>query len=236
MISVVIPAFNEQDTIGRCLESLVQQQTKRKFEVILVDNASTDTTVALAKTFSDRLTLRIITETKRGRGAARYRGFAEATGSILLSTDADVQLPPTWIDAFASAVEKDPYVAATGVARIEDLAPWRNALFNFFLPRLIKFNKVRYGHVGLSGYGFSIRKDVYQEAGGFDPDADAYEDLELAMRVAKLGKIALVESPTILFSGRRFQKGLLAGCYEYTYTYIQRFFARKRRVLLSKVK
>jgi len=93
MISIVIPAYNEEENIRCCLEGLVAQKTDQEFEVIVVDNVSTDKTSGVARTFVDKINLRVVEEHTKGRGAARCRGFSEATGETILSTDADCVVP-----------------------------------------------------------------------------------------------------------------------------------------------
>ena len=74
MVSIVIPAYNEEKLIGKCLSSLVKQDIGEKIEVILVNNSSTDGTVLKARNYLTKLPLKIITEKKKGRGIARERG------------------------------------------------------------------------------------------------------------------------------------------------------------------
>src|SRR3989338_1899751 len=90
-VSVVIPAFNEEKYIENTLFSLLksEQKTHLDYEVILVDNNSFDRTAEIAQKFTGRMNLRIIKETRQGRGIARARGFEEAKGAIILSADAD---------------------------------------------------------------------------------------------------------------------------------------------------
>ena len=70
-LSIVIPAYNEEHTLPLCLQSLCEQATSLPFEVIVVDNASTDGTVRQAKKFAKKLRLRIIPESTKGRSPAR---------------------------------------------------------------------------------------------------------------------------------------------------------------------
>src|SRR5687768_14816792 len=108
-ISVVIAAFNEEKYIKNSLASLTRsaQKTKLNYEVILVDNNSTDKTVEIAKTFRNDMDLRIVQETIQGRGAARAKGFEEAKGEILISADADSIFYEGWIDILASELKDD---------------------------------------------------------------------------------------------------------------------------------
>ncbi len=236
-ISVVIPAFNEEENIAACLEALTFQTTTLPFEVIVVDNHSMDRTEQIAKSFAELLDICVVQEKQKGRGIARRTGFAFAVGDIILSTDADAIAPSGWINALVQPILSDENtVATTGIPEIIDCAPWRNAVFNAASFFLLHCNYLLYGHPGLSGFSFAIRKNIYEAAGGFDPLADAYEDLELAMRVRKRGRIQLITTPRMIFSGRRFRDGLLKGAWEYLHTYFSKFIGRKRRVLLRHVK
>ena len=76
MLSIVIPAYNEASGISKTLDSILAQQYAEKFEVIVVDNNSTDTTAAIAKSYADRLDLKVLHEPQAGRGAARASLYA----------------------------------------------------------------------------------------------------------------------------------------------------------------
>ena len=92
-ISVIIPAYNAESTLEQCLESVVRQ-TVRPFEVILVDDGSTDNTRRVAAKFEANLTLRIVSQANSGLGKARNAGMAAATGDAYAFLDADdVWLP-----------------------------------------------------------------------------------------------------------------------------------------------
>ena len=91
-VSVVIPVYNEEAYIGACLESLMKQNVKPD-EIIVIDNNSTDNSVAIAQKYP----VRIIHEKIQGMTPARNRGFNEARYAIIARTDADTILPVTWI-------------------------------------------------------------------------------------------------------------------------------------------
>lgn len=92
-ISIVIPAYNEADTITRCLEAIAAQ-TLLPDEVIVVDNNSTDGTAALASQYPF---VRVITEKKQGVVHARNTGFNAAHGDIIGRIDADTIIAPDWV-------------------------------------------------------------------------------------------------------------------------------------------
>lgn len=236
MISIVIPAYNEEKNIVRCLDAIRAQKTDEEMDVIIVDNASTDRTAAIVRKYAQQMPLRLVSEKRRGRGRARHTGFGLAKGTVVFSTDADTFLPPQWVEACLRVFRQKPgVVAVTGIPQIFDCTPAQNAIFNETIPHFLRMNYVWLGHPGLSGFGFAVKKKIYDRAGGFDPKADAYEDLDLANRVSKFGKIVLLSRPRITFSGRRFRDGMIKGWFEYLKTFAEKFVMKKRRVILKSV-
>jgi len=107
-VSVVIPAHNAAARLPQTLERLTRQTGHEQiaWEVIVIDNASTDSTADVAKRFADRLPLRVISEPRPGSTFARERGRAEAKYDIISLLDDDNNVPPDWI-ARAYAVMSD---------------------------------------------------------------------------------------------------------------------------------
>ena len=119
-ISVVIPALDEQDVIGACLESLARQDWYGDLEVIVVDNGSTDATAQIAREAGAV----VLHEPRRGVCHARQRGTEAATGDVVVSTDANTTFEPTWLSQIADVMTSRPDVAATcGPCSFVD-APW----------------------------------------------------------------------------------------------------------------
>lgn len=215
-ISIVVPAYNEEASIARLLESLAQQTTRKPFEVIVVNNASTDRTREIAEKFSQRLNLRVIDEPQKGRGAARATGFDQARGNIIFSTDADSIVPPNWLEAFAEFFEDPAVVAVTGVGRTDDLSFVQNIVHNALQPLATFFFKFLYGARWLVGFNFAIRKNAYQQAGGFNRDLNALEDLEIGIKAQRVGKVKMVWFPAVTVSGRRYKNsGIVRGLWQY---------------------
>ncbi len=236
MISVIIPAYNEEKEIGICLSSLVNQITTQKFEVILVDNNSNDKTIEIAQKYENILNLKIITQKIKGRGAARQKGFNYAKGEILLSTDADTNVPQSWIENFSKTLQKNNAVAVTGTCKIIDSNFLTNKLVNIFQPLLMRFYRLIFGHYWLSGFSFGIYKNVYKKSDGFNKHLNAQEDIDLSFKVSKIGQIKFISNLPVIFSGRRFNKGLIKGLLPYFTTFIAYFFYKNEKVVLSDIR
>jgi glycosyltransferase involved in cell wall biosynthesis len=229
LVSVVIPAYNEEEYIGPCLESLAWQKTKYPFEVLVIDNNSTDKTAQIAEGFHKKLHIRVINEATQGRGMARYRGFEEATGEIIFSTDADTILPQDWIDRFMECFKDKEVVAVTSLCNIDEPSPIDKAVFAFFSRIANEGHRIALGHYWLSGFSYAIRRDVYIKAGKIDKSLNALDDVELGRRVKKFGKIKFVRDLPVLSSNRRFKKGMTSGLFEYIMPFIQVTVLKKNK-------
>src|SRR5260221_8684035 len=88
-ISVIIPTYNEEKVIGECLSSL-QKQTEKNFEVVIVDDGSTDSTISELSNRSKNLRIKILEQKHQGPAMARNLGVKNAQGEILVFLDADM--------------------------------------------------------------------------------------------------------------------------------------------------
>ncbi len=238
MISVVIPAYNEEKYLGKTLQSLVLQETKYSFEVVVVDNASTDRTADVAESFSSQLNhLRVIRESKKGRGQARATGMDASRGRIILCTDADAVLPPNWVEKMVDALEANPAaVAVSSAGKIVDFDPITNALY--WLGDLFYMYSYRIflGYNTIVGFSLAVRAQAYQRSGGFRLDLRAQEDLELGIRLRKEGQILFLPRVTVLVSGRRFRGGMIQGVWQYLRTTFEFFVLKKSGIDLDDVR
>lgn len=111
MISLVIPAYNETKYLGKLLAS-VSGQNFYDYEIIVVDNNSTDDTAKIAEQFGAK----VIKENRQGVAFARQAGFARAQGDIIATTDADTVLPSDWLAKIAAKFGENPRLVAYGGA------------------------------------------------------------------------------------------------------------------------
>ena len=201
-ITVVVPALNEEKWLPATLESL-RAQTFKEFELVVVDNGSTDRTPELAGKWADRVLL----EEKRGAVHAIHRGFLEAKGELVVTADADTLYPPGWLERMARALARPGTVAAYGPMGFRESAPPVRLL------QAVGYSLLAWGsllfRVPLCGAAnLGIRKEAYFEVGGYPPLAHlASPDFRLVQRLSRLGKARFVPTMVCWTSGRRFQKG-----------------------------
>ena len=145
-------------------------------------------------------------------------------------------VPPDWIETLVTALKESDAVAVSGICMINDCGGFRNAAFNFFQPLRTRGYRLLLGHYWLAGFGFVIYKGIYDKSGGFNPKLNGLEDIDLGVRVCKLGEIKLITRAPVVFSGRRFQKGLLRGYLVYFKSFIDYYVYKKKRIVLSDIR
>lgn len=104
-VSVVIPTFNRDDTVERCLKAIRTSRVMRQVEIVVVDTGSTDRTVEVARRFADLL----VSSPRRNTALARNKGASVASNEILMFIDSDVFVEPDAIEYLAQAVERYPH-------------------------------------------------------------------------------------------------------------------------------
>lgn len=236
MLSVVIPAYNEAQAIGKTLASLAVQDFPGDFEVIVVDNNSTDNTSQVALSFCHKLNLKVIHEPQQGRGPARATGFAAASGDIICSTDADTIVPPNWLAEITKPLSEPGIIAVAGTSKINEGTAVQKTIFNWLQPFLSKIFQVRHGYSWLTGCNSAVKKDAYEQCGGFHQDLNALEDVEIAGRLKAYGSIELITHVPVTSSARRFRDGLVKGLLHYTKPYINLYILKKDQAHLSNVR
>ncbi len=171
--SVVIATRDRCNALARALESLARQEGAPPYEVIVVDNGSTDATRETVERAAGTANVRYCYEPKANRGAARNGGVAGATGTYIIFCDDDVRVPPGWIAAHVAAHSGDDDVVNGPIINITsaDAEP---------RPRL-----ANYSRAFLCTCNVSLRKAAFVRCGGFDERFDLYgwEDTELGVRL-----------------------------------------------------
>ncbi len=190
MISVVIPLYNKAHTIVNTLNT-VFAQTFQDFEVVIVNDGSTDKGVEVIQQHFGDTRIRIIHQKNAGVSAARNRGVDESNGEWIAFLDADDEWMPTYLETMQSALEKYPLADMVGCASYhKDMNSGRvssNALidkyYNKIEPINYFMNPDRMTHIGAS----VIKKQAFLQAGGFDTNISMNEDLLLQGKIAMNG-------------------------------------------------
>lgn len=215
MISVVMPAFNEGDDMIPCLESLCHQTVPRdQYEIIVVDGNSKDNTREVAAKYADK----VFIQTSKKVGGARNDGVLACKYENVVTVDADVIFPPTWMEAVMRNFEKYPeaVVFYGPIYPIEKGAMHKVEvfLFNNICLKLGNKTKLFYGTLGANT---AFRKKTFIEAGMYRV-CDAGDDWELPRRMKNYGKIHYDNDMLIGFSMRRYINfGLLRSGFEWFY-------------------
>jgi len=198
LISIVIPALNEADTLPTTLRHLQHQPGPK--EIIVVDGGSTDGTRSAARAFQEVLDAPdadvCVTSSGRGRARQMNHGAERASGDVLLFLHADTRLPPDGLDVIRQTLQTPG--TDTGIFRLS--FDRDTPLLRFYaLCTHLPWIRLAFGDRGLF-----VTRDAFDAVGGF-PDWPIFEDLELADRLHRRGGFAFV-SEAVETSARRFEK------------------------------
>lgn len=227
-VSLVIPAFNEEKYIEKTLQAVLNQDYT-DFELIVVDNGSTDRTREIVGKFPQ---VKLLSEAKKGPNAARETGRKHATGEIIGTLDADTILPKHWVGRGVSYFKKNRIVAVTGPYDFYDgglvfrvTASIVQIIF-FSLAHMVNQYILKKGAI-VTGGNVLIRAHTLENIGGFNTDISFYgDDTDTAMRLFRLGEIIYSPALIVKSSARRF-KGM--GHIQTFWIYIQNHFLMLRK-------
>jgi glycosyltransferase involved in cell wall biosynthesis len=206
-ISVIVCAHNEERFLAPCLHSLLAQ-SRIPDEVILINNASSDRTAAVAAAIPG---VRVIDEPRKGLVVARERGRQEARGDLLVYVDADCRAPLTWLERIESRFERDEdLLAMSGNYRFYDWDWWGRTLlraYDFTLGPATHILVKYILRIGVVFYGgnFAVRREALERISGFDTSIEFHgEDTNLGRRLSRVGNVELRYDCFLYTSARRY--------------------------------
>ncbi len=181
-LSIIIPAFNEERMISQCLDAVsaslnANQKSGFTFEVIVVDNNSTDNTAHLAR----RSGARVVFEPINQIGRARNTGAAAATGNWFLFVDADSLLNPGMIADILQLIDSGKYVGCGSVMQMPNSPWWGTAILKAWTAVSVTFHWA-------SGALVVCRADAFRTVGGFNQDLYAADEIDLSRLLKKWGR------------------------------------------------
>jgi len=220
-ISVIIPAHNEETSIGKCLRSIRENDFKGEYEIIVVDSCSQDKTVEIAKKYADK----VIVKKTSGPGAARNIGVKESNGDIVAFTDADTMVEKNWLSIIARDFSDPEVVGVGGILKPLDPRLIDKIMFKINSDLWYRFT-AKFGFYQLGTPNCAYRKEAFLKVGGFNEKLSMLEDTELSIRIAKarLGKLLIDKDLVVYNSTRRFrQEGYFKVFLRYVKAYYELF-------------
>lgn len=215
-VTVVIPVKDDAAELHRCLTAL-GEQTRAPDEIVVVDNASSDPSSAVAAAHG----VRIVHCAAPGTAAASAQGYDAASGDVILRLDADGVPDPRWVEVMLATCSRYPRVAAwTGGARFLDGPRWlRRPLAAAYLLAYAVVCGSTLGHAPLFGSNLALRRWAWQDVRDrvHRDDADVHDDLDLAFHLGERHRIRWVRGAGMgismrpFFSGRSFVRRVYRG-------------------------
>ncbi len=198
LVSVIIPAYNEEKYIEKTLKSIINQ-SYHKIEIIVVDNNSRDRTKVIAKKYAHK----VIVERVRSISAARNCGAKEAKGEILLFIDADTEIEKNFVKKIIHKLSDKKVVCVSGFIKTKGKLLhrfyywlWSNIIWLLSIFKIYQF----------PGIAFAIKKEIFSKVNGFNKSLKSSEDVDLCERVSEYGKCIFLRDAVAYSSSRKLEK------------------------------
>jgi glycosyltransferase involved in cell wall biosynthesis len=208
-VSVVIPAYNEENNICRTLSSLSNNSSSYKVEIIVINNNSTDKTQEIL----DKLGVKSFVQSMQGIAYARHMGLEQAKGRYQLCADADTLYPPDWIELMVQPMVTDKRIV--GVYGRYSILPSENGgrtglwLYEMFTGILFRLRKKRREHINMLGFNMGFVTEIGKNKKGFEVRevrkfnndenskdfTEVSEDGQMAVQLLTVGKLKMITDP-----------------------------------------
>jgi len=194
-IAVVVPVWNGRTILRRCLEAIERQALPREsFQVIVVDNASTDGTPEIARAFPGVL---VLEEPTPGSYAARNRALSHVEAPITAFTDADCVPDPDWLERVLEAAAANPgFGVLAGKIDLFDEGEQEGIVFGDY-ERLFSFPQAHAARGNCATANWASETELLRSLGGFDASLKSGGDRQMALRIKQAGR-PLVYVPAMI--------------------------------------
>ncbi len=204
--SVIIPVYNRPNELAELLESLCMQQ-HQDFEVIVVDDGSSERADEVVDKFRDRLEINYYYKQNAGPGPARNYGFERAKGDYFIIFDSDCELPSHYFDALGNALFENNLDVWGGPDKARAGYSYLQKSINYAMTSLLTTGGIR-GAKGKQAkfqprsFNMGMSREAYKKSGGFKLNRQS-EDIELSIRLRRLGfRIGLIEEAYVYHKRR----------------------------------
>jgi GT2 family glycosyltransferase/Flp pilus assembly protein TadD len=214
-VSIIIPLFNRLDNTERCLDALFRNTPEGSYELIVIDNGSTDETAAFLKN-SEKISRVISNPENLGFAKACNQGAKAAHGEYLVFLYNDTEAQPGWLDALVRIIHADPAIGAVGSKLLYPDGTIQHAgvvladdrtLQNPLVGKHIYSGKpgdlaeanIPFCYQALTAASLLIRRSAFFDAGGFDEGYwNGYEDIDLSLTLGKNGRLLVYVPESVL--------------------------------------
>ena len=191
MLSLIVPAYNEELELPRTIESIRVAAQNQPYEIIVADDASSDSTAEVAA----KAGAQVVAINRRQIAAARNAGARHARGELLLFVDADTRIKDKHITGAIAALEAG-YAGGSARIQVEGAIPrWAGVFVRTFCAIYFGLN------FGAGAFLFTTRKN-FEAIGGFDETLFIGEEVYFSLALRRLGRFKILPEP-ILTSGRK---------------------------------
>jgi len=230
MLSIIIPALNEEKNLPLLLNSIKKQGFDEEIEVILADAGSQDKTVEIAKKFG----CKIIKGGLPARG--RNQGAKIAQGELFLFLDADLKLPDDFLEKSLKEFRRRKLDIASYYLEPQTNKKIIKVGFSLFYNRPIALYQKILSH---GSGGILVRKEIFKKVkgGGFDESIILAEDHYFVRQASKIGKFGIIKSTKLYMPLRRFETdGYMKTCLKYLFCQLYMFSGKPAKSKLFKYK
>ncbi len=201
-LSVIIPAYNEEKYIGKCIRSVKNQNKKLDYEIIVSDSQSTDDTTNIAR----KAGVKVVLGPKKGPSFGRNLGAKKAKGKYLLFIDADATLDRNTFSALSDGIRDQKKAVFLAKLKQDKDGKTKNAAFKIFNIMNGFLIKHASKFAVFTGSFICIRSDAFRNIGGFNNKFSLSEDRDLVIKAMKYGDLCILKDVYVRVSTRRAKK------------------------------